>query len=325
MMIAAFPLTGVGLNAFRSLMPLLAPSSHVSPAIDVAHAHNIFLQTALDLGLPGLCAYLALLGVALANCVRIANGASPVRRDVALALAANIAAVHLFGLTDAVPLGAKVGLLFWISLGLVAALSRERARGEAGRRGVTPVNDTVATHRPPSVRIAPASGLSFPDLGEVWRHRELLQFLVWRDVKVRYKQTVLGAGWAVLQPFLTMIVFSVVFGRLAQRAVGRTAVSDLRVCRTAAVADVRVCPDRIHQQPGREPARDHQGLLPAAHRAAGVDRGRSARLLHRLPGARRDDGVVRRRVFAPTALFVPAVSRADDSHRRCRPACGSPR
>lgn len=122
MMIAAFPLTGVGLNAFRSLQPIVAPSSHLSPAVDIAHAHNIFLQTALDLGLPGLCAYLALLGVALANCVRIAGGTSPVRRDVALALAANIAAVHLFGLTDAVPLGAKVGLLFWFTLGLLAAL-----------------------------------------------------------------------------------------------------------------------------------------------------------------------------------------------------------
>lgn len=76
------------------------------------------------------------------------------------------------------------------------------------------MSHAVSTGRPPSVRIAPAAGLSFPDLGEVWRHRELLQFLVWRDVKVRYKQTVLGAGWAVLQPFLTMIVFSVIFGRL---------------------------------------------------------------------------------------------------------------
>jgi O-antigen ligase len=136
MMIGAFPLTGVGLNAFRSLLPLVAPSPYMSPAIDVAHAHNIFLQTALDLGLPGLCAYLALLGVALANCVHIANGASRVRRDVALALAANIAAVHLFGLTDAVPLGAKVGLLFWFTLGLIAALHvREReARAVMGSR-----------------------------------------------------------------------------------------------------------------------------------------------------------------------------------------------
>jgi len=78
------------------------------------------------------------------------------------------------------------------------------------------VTDAAPAHRPPSIRIVPAAGLSFPDLGEVWRHRELLQFLVWRDVKVRYKQTVLGAGWAVLQPLLTMIVFTVVFGRLAK-------------------------------------------------------------------------------------------------------------
>ncbi len=52
-------------------------------------------------------------------------------------------------------------------------------------------------------------------LRDLWEYRELLYFLVWRDVKVRYKQTVLGAAWAILQPFLTMVVFSVFFGRLA--------------------------------------------------------------------------------------------------------------
>jgi lipopolysaccharide transport system permease protein len=52
-------------------------------------------------------------------------------------------------------------------------------------------------------------------LRDLWRYRELVFFLVWRDVKVRYKQTLLGAAWAVLQPFLTMVVFSVFFGRLA--------------------------------------------------------------------------------------------------------------
>ena len=50
---------------------------------------------------------------------------------------------------------------------------------------------------------------------EVWEYRELLYFLVWRDVKVRYKQTVLGVAWALVQPIATMVVFSVVFGRLA--------------------------------------------------------------------------------------------------------------
>ena len=51
------------------------------------------------------------------------------------------------------------------------------------------------------------------DLGEIWRYRELLFFLTWRDVKVRYKQTVLGAAWAILQPLATMVVFSLFFRR----------------------------------------------------------------------------------------------------------------
>ena len=54
------------------------------------------------------------------------------------------------------------------------------------------------------------------DLREVWRARELLYFLAWRDLKVRYKQTVLGLAWAILQPLLAMVVFSVVFGHLAR-------------------------------------------------------------------------------------------------------------
>jgi homopolymeric O-antigen transport system permease protein len=52
------------------------------------------------------------------------------------------------------------------------------------------------------------------DLRELWKFRELLYFLAWRDVKVRYKQTVIGAAWAILQPFLTMVVFSIIFGEL---------------------------------------------------------------------------------------------------------------
>jgi len=54
------------------------------------------------------------------------------------------------------------------------------------------------------------------DLREFWAYRELLYFLTWREVKVRYKQTILGAAWAILQPVLTMVVFSVFFGRLAK-------------------------------------------------------------------------------------------------------------
>lgn len=54
------------------------------------------------------------------------------------------------------------------------------------------------------------------NLREVWQYRELLYFLTWRDVKVRYKQTAVGAAWAIIQPFLTMVVFSLFFGRLAK-------------------------------------------------------------------------------------------------------------
>jgi len=65
------------------------------------------------------------------------------------------------------------------------------------------------------VHIGPSKGWHGLDVHEIWLHRELLYFLTWRDVKVRYKQTALGAAWAVLAPFLTMLLFSVVFGHLA--------------------------------------------------------------------------------------------------------------
>jgi lipopolysaccharide transport system permease protein len=63
--------------------------------------------------------------------------------------------------------------------------------------------------------IRPSRGWVSLQLRELWAYRELLYFLTWRDLKVRYKQTVVGATWAVIQPFLTMVVFSVFFGRLA--------------------------------------------------------------------------------------------------------------
>jgi lipopolysaccharide transport system permease protein len=65
-------------------------------------------------------------------------------------------------------------------------------------------------------RLQPSAGWSAPNLGELWSHRELVYFFIWRDIKVRYKQTVLGAGWAILQPVLTMLVFTLFFGRLAK-------------------------------------------------------------------------------------------------------------
>lgn len=68
----------------------------------------------------------------------------------------------------------------------------------------------------PSVIIKPSKGLPNLDLKSLWYYRELLYFLTWRDIKVRYKQTIIGAGWAILQPFLTMIVFTIFFGKMAK-------------------------------------------------------------------------------------------------------------
>jgi lipopolysaccharide transport system permease protein len=78
----------------------------------------------------------------------------------------------------------------------------------------------VSTHRSevpvPSFRIEPARGWIAVGFRELWQYRELLYFLIWRDIKVRYKQTALGAGWAIIQPFFMMVVFSLFFGRLAK-------------------------------------------------------------------------------------------------------------
>ena len=67
----------------------------------------------------------------------------------------------------------------------------------------------------PVVTIEPTKSWVALRLGDLWQYRELLYFLIWRDVKVRYKQTLLGAAWAILQPLLTMVIFTLLFGRLA--------------------------------------------------------------------------------------------------------------
>jgi lipopolysaccharide transport system permease protein len=67
-----------------------------------------------------------------------------------------------------------------------------------------------------TLRIAPSKGWVSLKLHELWEYRELLYFLVWRDIKVRYKQTALGASWAIIQPVFTMLVFSLFFGHLGK-------------------------------------------------------------------------------------------------------------
>src|SRR5215471_18246188 len=67
-----------------------------------------------------------------------------------------------------------------------------------------------------AIIIQPRKRLFHLDLHAVWDYRELLFFLIWRDVKVRYKQTVIGAAWAILQPLMTMVIFTIIFGNFAK-------------------------------------------------------------------------------------------------------------
>jgi lipopolysaccharide transport system permease protein len=87
-------------------------------------------------------------------------------------------------------------------------------------QGVKPLTEpqpspTQALPEEPLVVIEPKRSSLVLDLREIWAHRELLYFLMWRDVKVRYKQTALGVAWVVLQPLLMMLIFTLFFGKLA--------------------------------------------------------------------------------------------------------------
>lgn len=128
-----FPFTGCGLGTFRRVVQILYPLFLVGPERDIAHAHNVFLQVALDLGLPGLIAYLAILGIVGATCWRYARHGGPLVRSTALGLMAGMVGLHVYGLADALTLGSKPGVAFWFALGLSAALPRvaaERTRNE---------------------------------------------------------------------------------------------------------------------------------------------------------------------------------------------------
>ena len=76
--------------------------------------------------------------------------------------------------------------------------------------------NSIAKHEPTTVYIRPTSGLAALNLKDLWNYRELVVFMIWRDIKVRYKQTLLGALWAVIQPVMTMLVFNFLFNNVAK-------------------------------------------------------------------------------------------------------------
>src|SRR5437870_2776525 len=74
----------------------------------------------------------------------------------------------------------------------------------------------ISSQVQPPLKIRPSKGWVALQLKDVWHYRELLYFLAWRDIKVRYKQTAIGAGWAILQPLVTMMIFTIIFDNFAK-------------------------------------------------------------------------------------------------------------
>lgn len=116
-----FPFTGMGMNAFRKVVHLLYPLFLVPPDTDIASAHNQFLETALDLGIPGLVVYIAL-WAALGRMLW-STGSRGGRFDslAAAGLAAGFVAQLVYMMTDAIPLGAKLGIFWWMAVVLAVA------------------------------------------------------------------------------------------------------------------------------------------------------------------------------------------------------------
>ena len=115
-----FPFTGIGLGSFRRVIRRLYPLG-ITPSYDVAHAHNIYLHTAVDIGLPGLIIYLALLGLVIYLGWLAAQRSKPLR-PYALGLIAGVIGFHIYGIGDVLALGSKTALSFWFLLGLITTL-----------------------------------------------------------------------------------------------------------------------------------------------------------------------------------------------------------
>ena len=131
-------------------MNLLYPLFTISPDTDIAHAHNMLLQVAVDVGLPGLIAYLALLELAAAVAWSAARRSSGAACSLSLGLFAGLIALHIYGLTDALALGSKPGLVFWMALGLIAALPRV-TQAAASSAEFTQVKEYAAVPLPPTL------------------------------------------------------------------------------------------------------------------------------------------------------------------------------
>ena len=155
--IGDYPWTGVGFNGFRHLATELYTSDYQTYGRDIAHPHNMWLSVGVDLGVLGIAAYLALWVIASRRLLRVAFGGAPVDRVMARALFASWAGFWVFGMTDAIPLGTKLGTVLWPALALGQMLVRPALHGgtvEVGeapaRRGArAPAPAAASTPAPP--------------------------------------------------------------------------------------------------------------------------------------------------------------------------------
>jgi putative inorganic carbon (HCO3(-)) transporter len=121
--IADFPFTGMGLGAFRRMAPLLYPLD-IEPGYPIAHAHNHLLHAGVELGIPGLVAYVATWLLAAWLVVEAYRRTRGWLRALAVGSGGALVAYFVYGITDTVALGAKPGAMFWYLLGLIVALHR---------------------------------------------------------------------------------------------------------------------------------------------------------------------------------------------------------
>jgi len=138
-----FPFTGMGMNTFREIVHILYPLFSISPDIDIAHAHNEFLQAALDLGIPGLIAFISIYIISFWMLVKVWQNSSVeeastriseeripfiisqdtvLKKVHVLGLGGGLFGHMIFGMTDAISLGAKPGIFYWMLLGLIVGL-----------------------------------------------------------------------------------------------------------------------------------------------------------------------------------------------------------
>src|SRR5581483_2380180 len=126
-----FPFTGIGLNTFPIILDTLYPLFSVGPDAQVPHAHNLFLQTAVDLGVIGFVSLVALLIAAAVALVK-AWKRLPAERYFGTGIGLGLLAHVIYSLTDAVALGAKPGVFLWAMLGAAISLSAGKAEAPSG-------------------------------------------------------------------------------------------------------------------------------------------------------------------------------------------------